>query len=122
MELAIRTAMSKLGGSLLEDLLALETGHRGPRIACGAGHQGEFVSYRDKNLDTVLGPVTLGRAYYHCTGHGVAPKDNELGVAGASLSPGLRAMVARVNPRRRRGHHAPVNAPCLPVDTFRWRR
>jgi len=89
--------MSKLGASLLEDLLGLDSGHRGPRIDCGAGHQAEFVSYRDKNLDTVLGPVTLRRAYYHCTNcsHGMVPKDDELGVAGASLSPGLRAMVAR---------------------------
>ena len=90
--------MSKLGASLLQDLLGLDTGHRGPRVDCGAGHQASFVAYRDKNLDTVLGPVTLGRAYYHCSdcGVGVVPKDNELGVAGASLSPGLRAMVARV--------------------------
>ena len=90
--------MTKLGASLLEGLLGLDSGHRGPRIDCGAGHQAEFVSYRDKSLDTVLGPVTLSRAYYHCTdcSHGVVPKDDELGVAGASLSPGLRAMVARV--------------------------
>lgn len=90
--------MSKLGASLLADLLGLDSGHRGPRIDCGAGHQAEFVSYRDKSLDTVLGPVTLSRAYYHCTdcSHGVVPKDDELGVAGTSLSPGLRAMVARV--------------------------
>ncbi|MHB8188297.1 MAG: hypothetical protein ACYDDU_19970 [Dermatophilaceae bacterium] len=51
--------MSKLGASLLADLLGLDSGHRGPRIDCGAGHQAEFVSYRDKSLDTVLGPVTL---------------------------------------------------------------
>src|SRR5450756_2399066 len=97
-ELAIRTAMSKLGASLLQDLLGLDTGHRGPRVETGAGHQANFVAYRSKNLDTVLGPVTLGRAYYHCgdCGVGVVPKDNELGVTGASLSPGLRAMVARV--------------------------
>ena len=90
--------MTKLGASLLEGLLGLDAGHRGPRIDCGAGHQADFISYRDKNLDTVLGPVTLSRAYYHCTdcSHGVVPKDDELGVAGTSLSPGLRAMVARV--------------------------
>jgi hypothetical protein len=42
----------------------------------------------------VLGPVTLTRACYHCTGcgHGLAPRDAELGAAGASLSPGLAAM------------------------------
>ena len=66
-ELAIRTAMLKLGGSLLEDLLAVDTGHRGPRVACDQGHGAEFVSYRSKPLDTVLGEVTLRRAWYHCT-------------------------------------------------------
>lgn len=90
--------MTKLGGSLLEQLLALDAGHRGTRIDCGSGHQAEFVAYRTKTLDTVLGPVTLRRAYYHCPacGGGVVPRDDELGVAGASLSPGLRTMVARV--------------------------
>jgi hypothetical protein len=37
-ELAIRTAMTQLGASLLGRLLAADTGHRGPRIDCGAGH------------------------------------------------------------------------------------
>jgi len=45
----------------------------------------------------VLGPISVDRAYYHCAecGHGVVPKDDELGLTGVSLSPGLRAMVAR---------------------------
>jgi hypothetical protein len=53
-----------------------------------------FAGYRDKTVDTVLGPVTLRRAWYHCArcGHGSAPRDAELGVAEASVSPGLRAM------------------------------
>ena len=98
LELAIRIAMLRLGGHLLEDLLSLDPGHRGPRVECGEGHGAGFVSYRPKGLDTVLGPVTLRRAWYHCTacGHGLAPRDAELGVAGAALSPGLRRMVARV--------------------------
>jgi hypothetical protein len=96
-ELAIRTAMTRLGGSLLQQLLAADTGHRGPRIDCGKGHLAEFVSYRAKQIQTVLGPVTVRRAYYHCAacGRGVVPRDDELGVAGASLSPGLRRMTAR---------------------------
>jgi hypothetical protein len=63
-------------------------------VPCGQGHEAEFVSYRDKVLDTVLGPVTLTRAWYHCAacGHGLAPRDAELGVAGTSMSPGLTAM------------------------------
>ncbi len=89
--------MLKLGGRLLEDLLGLDAGHRGPRIDCGAGHQAGFVSYRSKTIDTVVGPVQVHRAWYHCPacGHGLAPKDGELGVQQASLSPGLRKMTAR---------------------------
>jgi hypothetical protein len=96
-ELAIRAAMTQLGCSLLERLLSTEDGHRGPRMDCGTGHQAEFVGYRDKNIDTVLGRVAVRRAYYHCRScrRGVVPRDGELGVAGVSLSPGLRKMVAR---------------------------
>jgi hypothetical protein len=96
-ELAIRTAMARLGAGLLEDLLAADTGYRGPRAECGAGHQAEFVSYRAKTIDTVLGPVDLRRAYYHCgqCRQGIVPRDAELGVGRASMSPGLRAMTAR---------------------------
>jgi hypothetical protein len=50
-------------------------------VACGQGHEAEFASYRDKTFDTVLGPVTVSRAWYHCArcGHGLAPRDAELG-------------------------------------------
>ncbi len=90
----IRAGMLQLGGGMLEQLLAADPGYRGPRVPCGQGHDAEFVSYRDKVIDTVLGPVTLTRAWYHCAacGHGFAPRDAGLGVAGASMSPGLRAM------------------------------
>jgi len=86
--------MLKLGGGVLGKLLAADPGYRGPRVDCGAGHQAEFVSYRDKVIDTVLGPVTLSRAWYQCAacGHGLAPRDAELGVTGTTMSPGLAAM------------------------------
>lgn len=96
-ELAIRTAVLALGGSLLGRLLGADPGHRGQRIDCGHGHQGEFVGYRDKTLHTVLGPVALRRAWYHCAacGHGRAPRDEQLGVTGTCLTPGVRAMIDR---------------------------
>ena len=96
-ELAIRAGLTRLGRGVLEDLLAADAGHRGPRVDCGAGHQAEFASYRDKTVDTVLGPVTVSRAWYHCQacGHGLAPRDGELGVAGETMSPGLAKMSAR---------------------------
>jgi hypothetical protein len=86
--------MLMLGCGMLGQLLAADPGYRGPRVPCGQGHEAEFVAYRDKTFDTVLGPVILNRAWYHCAAckHGFAPRDIELGVAGASLSPGLAAM------------------------------
>jgi hypothetical protein len=90
----LRAGLLKLGGGMLGRLLAADPGYRGPRADCGCGHQAAFVSYRGKVIGTVLGPVTFTRAWYHCAacGHGLAPRDAELGAAGASMSPGLRAM------------------------------
>jgi hypothetical protein len=86
--------MLQAGCGMLGRLLAADPGYRGPWLPCGQGHEAGLVAYRDKVIDTVLGPVTLTRAWYHCAacGHGFAPRDAELGVAGASMSPGLTAM------------------------------
>ena len=90
----IRAGMLAAGCGMLGQLLAADPGYRGPRVPCGRGHEAVFVSYREKLIDTVLGPVTLRRAWYHCARceHGLAPRDAELGVAGASMSPGLAVM------------------------------
>jgi hypothetical protein len=79
---------------VLGEALSADPGYRGPRVPCGRGHEAVFTGYREKVIDTVLGPVPLRRAWYHCARceHGLAPRDGELGVAGASMSPGLRAM------------------------------
>jgi len=79
---------------VLGEALSADPGYRGPRVDCGSGHEAVFTGYREKVIDTVLGPVALRRAWYHCArcGHGLAPRDAELGVAGASMSPGLQAM------------------------------
>jgi hypothetical protein len=79
---------------MLGEALSADPGHRGPRADCGHGHEADFAGYREKVIDTVLGPVTLRRAWYHCAacGHGLAPRDAELGIARASMSPGLAAM------------------------------
>lgn len=100
--------MLALGASALAGMLAADRGYRGPRIECGAGHEARFVSYRPREIDTVLGPVGLSRAYYHCPDckNGHAPRDRELGLGTGSLSAGLAAMSARAGAgaaiRRRR--------------------
>jgi hypothetical protein len=94
--------MLRVGCEVLGELLSADPGYRGPRADCGRGHEAAFTGYRDKVIDTVLGPVTMRRAWYHCArckrgrqrGHGLAPRDAELGVTGTSLSPGLAAMTA----------------------------
>ena len=90
----IRAGLLRLGGAMLGEVLSADRGRRGPRVPCGNGHEAVFAGYRDKAFDTVLGPVTVTRAWYHCAacGHGLAPRDAELGVAGTSMSPGLAAM------------------------------
>jgi hypothetical protein len=95
LEGAVRAAMTALGGQLLERLLAADRGHAGPRVGCGAGHQAVFVGYRDKTIHTVLGPVRLRRAWYHCgvCRQGHAPLDRHLDVAGTCHSPGLSTMI-----------------------------
>jgi hypothetical protein len=76
-EAVIRAGMLQAGRGMLEKLLAADPGYRGPRVPCGRGHEAEFVSCRDKVIDTVPGPVTLTRAWCHCAacGHGLAPRD-----------------------------------------------
>ena len=95
--------MHRVGAAVLEQLLnADHGGHCGQRVDCGNGHQAEFISYRTKHLQTILGEVPVRRAYYHCVecrdegGTGVIPKDRDLDVIGTSFSPGMRRLMARV--------------------------
>jgi hypothetical protein len=96
-EAVIRAGMLQAGCGILGELLAADPGYRGPRADCGNGHEAVFVACRDKVIDTVLGPVALRRAWYHCARckHGLAPRHAEPGVTGPSMSPGLAAMTSR---------------------------
>jgi hypothetical protein len=71
-----------------------DPGYRGPRAPCGQGHEAGFVSYRDKTFDTVPGPVTVKPRLVSLPGlqARLRAARAELGIAGASLSPGLAAM------------------------------
>jgi hypothetical protein len=98
LEEAMRAALAAAGARLLEAVLAGDDdGYAGPHAKCASGHQAAFAGRRPKTITTVLGPVRVSRAWYHCgeCGHGFAPRDEQLGVAGTSLSPGLTQMIAR---------------------------
>jgi hypothetical protein len=98
-EMAIRASMHAVGGVMLEKLLNSDGGgYAGARVACGAGHEACFIDYRSKGLTTVLAPVAVRRAYYHCAAcaGGVIPKDQALDVVGTSFSPGVLRLIGRV--------------------------
>lgn len=65
---------------------------------CACGGPARYVERREKTFVSVLGPLTLQRAYYHCAacGHGFFPRDRGLGMAHTSLSPGVTRMVGLV--------------------------
>jgi hypothetical protein len=88
---------------MLEILVNADGGdYRGRTIPCDKGHQYEFLEYRDKKLLTVLGSVTVKRAYYYdreCQ-RGCCPKDTALDVVGTSYSSGVRRMMSKVGAYR----------------------
>jgi hypothetical protein len=63
LEQAMRAALASAGARLLEAVLAGEDGYCGPRAGCGCGRQAGYAGGRDKTVATVLGPVTLRRAW-----------------------------------------------------------
>ena len=98
LETAMRAALTAAGARLLQTVLdGDDDGYAGPHAKCGAGHQAGYAGRRAKTISTVLGQVRVTRAWYHCPGcgHGFAPRDEQLGTAGTSLSPGLTQMIAR---------------------------
>lgn len=97
--MGIRSSMHRIGGVMLEKLINSDGGdYRGVNIPCGCKGKADFVEYRDKKVITVLSPVNVNRAYYHCSGcgRGQLPKDNDLDIVGSSFSPGVRRMMGRV--------------------------
>jgi len=92
-----------IGRSMLEMFVNADGGgYRGRTIPCEKDHQYEFTEFRDKKLLTVLGSVTVTRAYYYdreCRS-GYCPKDRDLDIEGTSYSSGVRRMMSKVGAYR----------------------
>jgi hypothetical protein len=69
--------------------------HPGPTFPCTCGKVARYAGRREKTFTTVLGAITLERAYYHCAAceRGFCPRDRALGIEGTSLSPAVTRMV-----------------------------
>ncbi len=72
--------------------------HVGPTARCACGQPARYAGRRAKTFTSVLGALTLERAYFHCEpcAAGFCPRDAALGLEGASLSPGVLRMVGLV--------------------------
>ena len=102
-EIAIRSSMHGIGCKILEMFVNSDGGGYSDRtIPCENGHSYEFIEFRDKKLLTVLGSVTVKRAYYYdrdCR-NGYCPKDRTLDIEGTSYSSGVRRMMSKVGAYR----------------------
>lgn len=99
LELAVRQQVLQLAGAAVEQRLNADTSdERGPRARCSCGQEARLVGRRNKQVESVLGPLQLQRAYYHCSscGRGFCPRDGQLGIENSSLSPALTRMVGSV--------------------------
>ena len=72
-----------------------DSDHSSSTTACVCGQTARYAGRRPKIFTTLLGPLTLERAYYHCDAcrTGVCPRDRALGMHATSLSPGVLRMV-----------------------------
>jgi len=64
----------------------------------GCDGAARFSGRREKTFQSVLGPLTLERAYYHCApcDKGFCPRDEALGLSESSLTPAVTRMVGAV--------------------------
>jgi hypothetical protein len=95
--------MQSVGRGILEMFMNADVGDgRDKTIYDSERRKHNFIEYRDKTLLTVLGLITVRRAYYYDRKHrqGYCPKDHALDIAGTSYSSGVRRMIGKVGAYR----------------------
>jgi hypothetical protein len=88
-EVSLRQVMLRLGGKLIEQIVALEGyGKEGTRTKCACGEMAAFEGYRPKTITTMIGVSRIERAYYYCGScrSGFAPIDSVLGIGSGTFS------------------------------------
>ncbi|MDE0291635.1 MAG: ISKra4 family transposase [Candidatus Dadabacteria bacterium] len=92
---ARKTALMVMGKAIERRFNSDHSDKREGGEFCGCGEIAEYAGRRKKQFITVLGPMVLERAWYHCEGcnAGFSPRDRELGLLNDSLSPGVLRMV-----------------------------
>jgi hypothetical protein len=95
LETAARRQALRLAARALEQRLNADTtDHAGPELPCSCGGTAQYHGRHGKTFESVLGPLHLERAYYHCAKceSGFCPRDHALRMELFSLTPGVLRM------------------------------
>jgi hypothetical protein len=115
LEEQVRSTINTMGCLLMETTLSTKSQEQMPAShregACG--QMMRLVGIRGKRVQTLMGPVTLWRPYYHCAGtraseeetaaagehaaHGEAPADEQWGVQQHRCSVGVQQAISRLS-------------------------
>jgi hypothetical protein len=114
-EQSVCTVGIELGRRTLEEMLTQKAREEDVRDAVSGtcGHALRLVSYREKQVSTIMGPLVIRRASSHCQEPkrlagseksvpacpGVAPFDQRWGLDGHRSSPGVRRLVSVLSAR-----------------------
>ena len=99
LEVAVRRQALHLAGRAVEQRLnADHSDKESVQPRCQCGQTARYVGRREKTFESVLGPLKLSRAYFHCSAcdQGFCPRDRHLDLENTSLSPAVTRMVAAV--------------------------
>jgi Uncharacterised protein family (UPF0236) len=106
-EQVVREAVLRIGARAVElHLAGKPLGYDRSSRACereGCGHDQKFMGHRPRTLATLMGQVTIKRAYYHCKhcGASCCPYDRQVGLGSGHESVGLAkaaSLLAAVDP------------------------
>lgn len=95
--MAARRQALRLAARALEQRLNADTGDQvGAELPCACGAKAQYHGRHTKTFESVLGPLRLERAYYHCEQcqSGFCPRDGLLKLELFSLTPGVLRMTA----------------------------
>jgi hypothetical protein len=93
--MAVRRQALHVAARAVEQLLNADTSdHSGPEVPCSCGGPAQYHGRHQKTFESVLGPLHLERAYYHCAKcqSGFCPRDRALRLELFSLTPGVLRM------------------------------
>ncbi len=93
--MAAKRQALRLAARALEQRLNADTSdHAGPELPCSCEGLAQYHGRHAKTFESVLGPLHLQRAYYHCEKchSGFCPRDRQLRLELFSLTPGVLRM------------------------------